>query len=117
MTANGSYSASWALATAGAVLLGCTSDADPGTAGAGPGAGGAASSTSVSASSGGQSGGGGPGGAGGGGSPVHVDPASYSIEQIRELQGDLMLWVPTLKPEYVDGVDPVTGIRQLSYQG
>lgn len=49
--------------------------------------------------------------------PQHVDPASFSVAQLRDLQGDLMLWVPELKPNYVDGKDPVTGMNQKSDAG
>lgn len=49
--------------------------------------------------------------------PKHVDPQSFSIAQLRDLQGDLMLWIPELKPNYVDGVDPVTGMKQISDAG
>lgn len=47
----------------------------------------------------------------------HVDPMSFTLAQIRDLQGDLMLWVPELKPNYVGGVDPVTGIREIDDRG
>jgi hypothetical protein len=50
-------------------------------------------------------------------SPPHVDPASVSITQLRDLQGDLMLWIPALKPSYLNGVDPVTGMLQVSDNG
>jgi hypothetical protein len=46
-----------------------------------------------------------------------VDPQDYTIEQLRFLQGDLMLWVPELKPVYEGDVDPVTGIRRVSDMG
>ena len=49
--------------------------------------------------------------------PTLAGPASYSIEQLRDLQGDLMLWVPALKPSYVDDIDPVTGIRRIAEDG
>jgi hypothetical protein len=47
----------------------------------------------------------------------HVDPKSFTIPQLRDLQGDLMLWVPALKPNYVNGVDPVTGMNQHADNG
>lgn len=49
--------------------------------------------------------------------PTHVDPQSFSIAQLRDLQGDLMLWVPELKPNYVNGMDPVTGMKEKSDSG
>lgn len=47
----------------------------------------------------------------------HVNPSDFTLAQIRDMQGDLMLWVPSLKPNYVNGVDPVTNIRQRGDNG
>ncbi len=43
----------------------------------------------------------------------HLDPMSFSSAQLRDFQGDLMLWVPVLKPNFVNGEDPVTHIRHV----
>ncbi len=48
---------------------------------------------------------------------AHVDPMSVSIAQLRDLQGDLMLWVPAVKPTFVNGEDPVTHIRRVGSSG
>jgi hypothetical protein len=56
-------------------------------------------------------------------SDAHVDAFDAETEtgptksQLADLQGDLMLWVPDLKPDCTTGEDPVTHIRCVSDTG
>lgn len=47
----------------------------------------------------------------------YPDPKTYSNSQLRDFQGDLMLWVPAVKPNFVNGEDPVSHIRRVGDQG
>lgn len=42
---------------------------------------------------------------------------SYTREQLMDMQGDLMIWCPDLKPNFVNGVDPETGIKDRADNG
>jgi hypothetical protein len=37
---------------------------------------------------------------------------AWTKSQLMDIQGDLMIWMPELAPQFVNGIDPVTGIHE-----
>ncbi len=49
--------------------------------------------------------------------PAGASARTWSRAELLDFQGSAMLWCPELKPTFVNGVDPRTGVREVDDRG